>query len=166
MSALMKVTIRKAKKKDLDSILIFRLKPLEHEIKTSGNNVHVQKYLEKRTGFGKLWKNFVLKHIRDGIGLLLVAETEGKLVGYSWNFIRKRGVLFGVDNGNIADIYVLPKYRGKGISTKLRDAGYRWFRSKKLKYASIFLVTSNKKPHEIYKRWGYKDYALEMRRKL
>ena len=68
--------------------------------------------------------------------------------------------------GYFSDLYVKKQFRKLGISSKLRDEAIKWFKKKKMKYISIALYPDNKFAHSVYKKWGFMDYHIEMRREI
>lgn len=162
----MKITIRRARKADMDALAAMERKLLDHEGRVGRKDKNLRMYLKKRDNFEKRWIAFVNARVRKGMGLLLVAEVDGDIAGFSYNTAWPRGELFGVPVGVITSIYVNPKYRGHGISSRLKDEAFGWFKGKRIKYASIFLIPANTGPLKIYRRWGFKTYALNLRRKI
>ena len=119
-----------------------------------------QDYLENLT-------KFYTKKIHSKNAILLVAENEGKLVGYLLAYIVKEIPIYVIDKtGYIGDIYVLPEYRGRGIATKLKDAAFLWFSEKGINTASIKTRFVNKNAIKIYKKWGFFEYTVSLRKKI
>lgn len=159
------IGVRRATEKDYDKVAPMAIALLDYQIKLAKDK-DVARWLEKRSNFGKRWRKFISSNSKSKSGMLLIAEKDGKIVGYSYNVVRDRGELFGVNTGIISHLYVEPKYRGIGISRMLIDEAYKWFRKRKSEYVCIFLTTDNKNAYEIYQKWGFRKYAFEMRKKL
>ncbi len=122
---------------------------------------------EKKPDYLENLKEFFLKKIHSENALLLVCETEGKLVGYSLCYIAKEMPIYVIDKtGYLSDLYILPEYRGKGISTKFKDAAFDWFKKKGITHASVKTRIVNKKSKEIYKHWGFFEYSVSFRKKI
>ena len=65
--------------------------------------------------------------------------------------------------------YKLIKYKkGRPIYSRNlnKDATYKWFRKKGVKTLSIKVYDANKFAHDIYKKWGFKNYHIELRKKI
>lgn len=96
-----------------------------------------------------------------------IGYVNGKVAGFNLSFIKENIPIFSLDKfGNIGDLYVKKEFRGLGISTKFKNNAFKWFKSKGLKYASIQLWDKNKNAHNIYRKWGFEDSQIIMRRKL
>jgi ribosomal protein S18 acetylase RimI-like enzyme len=69
-----------------------------------------------------------VEQIMNDSALPLVAESDGKIVGFSLSFLRKYPATWLHENyGEINDISVTKEYRRKGIGTKLVNKSIEWF---------------------------------------
>jgi len=81
--------------------------------------------------------------------------------------IKKNTPIFSLEKlGHISDLFVRKKFRGIGISSMFRDEAIRWFKKKRMKYATLDVYPDNVIPYKIYKKWGFFDFHLEMRKKI
>ncbi len=110
-----KISIREAKKEDIKEIERIEQAITKHRIKTDFSNV-----------------------IKDSSDIIaLVAELNGKIVGYMISYIIYGG--FGVDRGAwIANFGVDPRYMGQGIGRSLASVLFEICKEKGIK----FLYTS------------------------
>lgn len=105
--------------------------------------------------------------IKDKNTCIYLAEDNGEVVAYSVLQIRKTLPIFRVQRvGHFSDLYVRPKYRGRGITSKFKEEAIKWFKSQKITELSIRVFDGNEPAHSIYKKWGFFDYHIELRRKL
>ena len=164
----MKILIRKAKVKDMKYLLSMSIDLLTYHESLWKDDKSMRKYLHRSKGYKKAWGKWILKGIKSPEWLVLVAEAEGgEIVGYSSSFIKKNVPIFNLKKlGVLGDFYIVPKYRSKGISSRFKNETFEWFKKKSVGHVSIFLNKPNKKAHEIYSKWGFKDYSIEMRKKL
>ena len=110
---------------------------------------------------------YLKKNIQGRNGLVLVAEDNGKLIAYNLSYIKDNIPVFAMKKiGAIADLFVDEKYRGKGISSEFKKRVFEWFKSKKMKHVEIALYPQNKRAFSIYKKWGFKDYHIALRREI
>lgn len=165
----MKIKIRKAALHDIDAIV-----SLWHDL------VGYHRELVKRDRIRKPWhepasdaeahfKKWVTKWIRSPKGLVLLAEVDDDIVGYSLNQIKTKDAIpvYRIRKlGYMSDLYVKPRYRGKGISSRLKNAVFQWFREKGVKYADIGFQVGNIRAQKIYRRWKFTEYVTQMRRKI
>jgi len=160
--------IRKANLKDVTKIVDLWKKfikyPDEIIIK---NNKKVRPYFVKKKNAVTLFRKYIQKNILSKDAIIHIAEVDGKPVGYSLSFIKNTIPIFKMKKiGYISDLFVKKEFRGMGISTKLKDEAIKWFKKKGMKHASIMVYTDNKFAHSIYKKWGFFDFHLEMRKKI
>jgi GNAT superfamily N-acetyltransferase len=153
--------IRRARLSDLQHIL-----PLWHELmafhmRRTGPMLALAPDAEKR------WGAFAKKNIRSPNGLVLVAEIDGEIVGYSLNFIKNNVPVYRLRRlGYMSDLFVKEAHRGKGISSAFRKEAFAWFRKRGMRYASIVVHAINPDAKRIYRGWGFAEQHIEMRRRL
>lgn len=162
------ITIRKAKLKDAEALasLFSEFMKYHDEIiikKKPGFRV----YLTKKQNVADIFRKYIRKRIRGKNSLVCLAEVDGEHAGYSVSFIKKTVPVFKMDRiGYISDLFVRKKFRGMGISSRFKDGAVRWFRKKGMKYISLCVYMDNRFAHSIYRKWGFSDYHIEMRRKI
>ena len=109
-----------------------------------------------------------LKGIDDRGGeFVLVADAGGKIAGLVFCETKKRPNAFKVKSiGHISELFVLPKFRKKGIAKALVKEAEKEFRKRKLKH--IFLKANSNNPNALktYQALGFKEYKKEMTKKL
>jgi ribosomal protein S18 acetylase RimI-like enzyme len=158
----MEIKLRKVKKSDWPQLerlyKEFRVYNLKI-IKKTG--VYLQEYELpfKRQDF--------LKLIARKNKLFMVALDKEKIVGFVLARLKKekyRGKSFL--NGNLSEIFITQKYRGKGIAEKMWQITLRWFKKQKIKSLQLNVFYENKTPFEIYKFWGFKPFVVIMKKKL
>jgi len=134
--------IRKAKKQDIPGI-----KNLVQKLFSTWDKIDPADKLD-RSWFNKPKSNkFYINIIKKPDKLLLVAEEDNKLIAYLLLETHFRDpFLVGNRIGYISELYVLPKYRKKGISKKLLEQGNKWFK-KKCKVYKIKTQKRNCKKH-------------------
>ena len=159
---------RKAKLSDLETIvgLWYDFMRLHDKIVLKKNKRLKPHLLMKKDAKDK-FRRFCKRMIYSKKGLVLVAEIEGKIVGYSLSFIKKYIKIYNLDRtGYISDMYIDPKFQGKNLSTQLIKETFKWFKSKGLKYAELTVFNDNEHAHSIYRHWGFFDYSRQMRMKI
>lgn len=155
--------IRKANLKDIPEITKLGEKLWNYHDK---NFKEALMFNKRKGSAGKLFSGFVKKNIKSRNGLVLVAVDEG-IVGYCIGFIKKNTPIFACEKvGYISDLYINEKYRGKGVSSGFKKIVFNWFKKKKLKQAEIAAYPHNKPAVPIYKKWGFNDYHLILRKKI
>ena len=102
-------------------------------------------------------------------GILLIAEDEGKPVG--WAFAHDQNAeLFVVApercHGYLAEIFLMPQARGKGLGRALIAACEDWARGRGHKLLTIGVLAKNPGAIRAYEGTGYEPYVVTMRRYL
>ena len=123
--------------------------------------------LIRKKDAARIFRKFVQKNIRSKIGIVHIAEINGKPVGYSLAFIKDNVRVYKTEKvGYISDLFIKKESRAKGISSKFKDEAIKWFRKKGINHISIAVHKENRLAYSIYRKWGFLDYHIEMRRKI
>jgi len=124
------MTIRKATKKDFEEVL----KLVE--------KLYGEKVLKK---IYKNWKKEYLKLLKD----TFIIEENKKIVAY---------VCFDINENSIyiADLYVLPECRKRGIATKLVNSVDKMRKIKNKKYLRVDVRAKDKPAVNFYKKLNFK----------
>ena len=105
----------------------------------------------ERACFSRPWSREMLKEELDNAcSAFLVAEDEGKLVGYA-------GLQVVLDEGYIANVAVDPDYRRQGIATKLVQVYIDFARANKLAFLTLEVRPSNTAAIILYGRLGFRS---------
>ena len=157
--------IRKAKIKDLKSIIdLFILFRKEDDKFLSGFLLYIAR-------LNKNYKAELNKELRKYIyaknKAAYVAEDKNKVIGFVLGYIKDYPKFFKVNReGYIDALFVARKYRGKGISSMLKENIFKWFAEKKMKYAGLDTAQNNKHAQKIYKKWGFNPLSIVMKAEI
>ncbi|MDD5181658.1 MAG: GNAT family N-acetyltransferase [Candidatus Nanoarchaeia archaeon] len=155
--------IRKATQKDAKAIVNLMNDLVKHH--SSFNDVYYD-----TNELAKNWKTIYLKKVKTKIRskktIVLVAEENGKVVGYvdgslKPRFLFNKNLTLDIDNISIAE-----GYRGKGIGTKLMKAIFKIGKKRKAFCAWLGVRAQNKKGRKFYKKLGFKDSMINVVKKL
>jgi GNAT superfamily N-acetyltransferase len=102
-------------------------------------------------------------------GIMLIAENEGRAVG--WAFAHDQNAeLFVVAPdrhlGSLAELYVVPEARGKGLGRALIEGCEAWARDRGHKLLTVGVLAGNGRAIRSYEGAGYSAYGITMRRYL
>lgn len=102
-------------------------------------------------------------------GIMLIAEDADKAVGWAFAY-EQHGELFIVEperrHGFLAEIFVSPEARGKGLGRALIAGCEAWARDRGHKLLTIGVLARNPGAIRAYEGSGYAPYAITMRRYL
>jgi ribosomal protein S18 acetylase RimI-like enzyme len=106
--------------------------------------------------------SWILKNIKGENTVVFVAETEGKIVGYSlgwvnqpWAYKKKRGY--------ICDCFVEKSYRRRGIGKALVKAMIDWFKEKGVECIEADVYSSNIPSLILFRKFGFEEVFKRLR---
>lgn len=112
----------------------------------------------------------LLKHIADKGGAIFMADdADGRPVG--WSVVHENEApLFVIEaerrEAYIAELYLTESARGAGTGRVLIQACEDWARGRGIPVIQIGVLAKNAHAHAVYRRAGYADYAVELRKHL
>ncbi len=166
------MTVRNARLEDVFSIVeLWKEFMTEHDELVFKENPQIvpylRKYLRKKENAASLFKAFILENIRSDDALVLMVEVEGEPVGFSLALIQNTIPIFVVEKiGAISDLFIKKQFRGRGLSSQLKNETVKWLKKKDITHATITVYADNKHAREIYKEWGFMDFQVVMRRAI
>jgi GNAT superfamily N-acetyltransferase len=114
------------------------------------------------------WRN--LEHrCAERHGIFLIAEDDQKPVG--WAFAHdEKAELFVIEperrHGYLAELYVMPQARGKGLGRALIEGCEAWARGRGHRLLIVGVLAKNPGAIRAYEGAGYTPYGISMRRYL
>ena len=96
--------------------------------------------------------------------ILLIAVEENKIIGYA--FAKKIATDEIVKSALIDGVFVVKNSRNKGIATKLIEKIQKWAIDYGIDDLKIRVVIENKKAYNLYKKLGFKEYSIELTKKI
>jgi len=119
--------------------------------------------LEAKEGGEVIWARWAGERMRDENSLVLVAEKEGRLIGYCMGCIEKALPIHKTkEHGYISDVYVEESERGKGLGAELARRALDFFRERGLQAVQITVAVKNEKAQEFWKKLGFADFTRRM----
>lgn len=144
--------IRKAKEIDFEEY--FKLKKQEGEDYSKIINEEI-----------KYPRHFVKKRFNEFLksrsNLIIVVEIEKELIGYI-----DAELYSNAKKGHITDLFVIKKYRKKGIATKLIKKFYRMLKKKGYKKLKLDVNPKNKDALSLYRKRGFKISSYGMTKRI
>lgn len=108
----------------------------------------------------------ILRPVQEGTGMVLVAETGGRVVGYIAAH-KQIDEMDAYERVYVADLGVNKAYRGKGIGTLLITEVERQAKEVfHVQYLRIGVLSPNIDAYRLYKRLGFQDQEIEMQKKI
>lgn len=108
------------------------------------------------------------EHLQRNVGraefLLLVAETEGEVVGFLHGELLQYPPCFEHRNhGFISDVAVSGSNQRAGFGSKLLDEGMAWFQDQAVPTVELKVLMSNPKAMGFWERAGFEPYMQTFR---
>jgi ribosomal protein S18 acetylase RimI-like enzyme len=102
-------------------------------------------------------------------GAVLVAELDGAFAGYATCWIEHEYNVAETNDSNhygyVADTYVIPRLRGRGIVGVFLDAAESHLRSTGVKLIRIRTLAGNASALRAYQKHGFEAYELVMEKR-
>ena len=155
----MKINIRKATNKDLNKIMELIKDVTDYHYK-------IDKYYKPFSKYKGLDK-YTEDQLKDKNVKILVAEEDGKIIGRIVGAIIKAPPYITPKKiGNIDDTFIKNDYRHKAVGKKLLNELLKWFKEKKVKHIELSVDARNEIGIRAWKKFGFYDYRIEMRKDL
>ncbi len=150
----MKISTRPAKQQDLATLLKFEQKIIATERPMDPTLIQDQ----------DISYYPIDQYINDPETEVLVAESDGQLVGSVYGQIRPRKPFFQTSHlGYIGFMYVRKAFRGQGVSQLLIDDITQWFKSQNISEIILHVYAKNPRAIKAYEKAGFESHLIEMR---
>ncbi len=124
--------------------------------------------LNTRFPFTKRSKQYFLRRTTKPLaGILIVAESNKKIVGYLCGGLQKRKPSRSrARYAELENMYVKKEFRSRGIGAALIKVFIRWCRGRRIKYVSVITSSKNQRAHKFYRKAGFGIYEFQFLMKL
>ena len=162
------ILVRKATLRDIPLVIsLWKEFVKEHDMMVTDRNKKLITYVHKKLNAADMWRVFIKKQLKSKKGTVFLAQVDGTAAGFILVLVKDEIPIFKIEKmGYVSDLFVKKEFRGLGISSKLCDRAMKWLGQKGLKHVSIGLYVDNEFAHSVYKKFGFFDYKLEMRRRI
>lgn len=111
------------------------------------------------------WVRFAGKNLKNKKKVILVAEENGKVVGFSHCEITFPPPIFKKKKvAEIHDFAISKKERSKGIGRKMMKALLVVLKKKGVKLARLEVHHKNERAEKFYRKYGFSDHMIHMMR--
>ncbi len=156
----MTLNIRPFKPSDLDTLVSF-WREIEDNPALSGDFFSPSQ--ENETS----WRKHVLSVYEEDENQILVAEDEGKLVGFiKIMTLVRHPLVSNIRCSLIGNMYVLPEFRRMGVASALMDRVFEYVKSKGGTHVRLNVMASNTPAYNLYEKRGFVDYSIIMMKQL
>lgn len=127
--------------------------------------------LQRAPGHGRLYLRRLQEQTASHEGFILVAEADGRSAGAAFALVRRfpafeRAAERPTRMGYLADLSVLPPWRGRGIGTRLLREVEARFRRAGCDQTSLGVFVPNVGARRLYDRMGYSPRGMFLVKRL
>ena len=119
---------------------------------------------------GRTYLEYLKTKVAASDGALLVAELNGAFAGYAACWIEHDNNVAETDDSNhvgyIADTYIVPNLRGRGLVAYLLGAAEQWIRQNAVSRMRITGLANNQSALRAYEKCGFGQYEIVMEKRL
>ncbi|GAI11287.1 unnamed protein product [marine sediment metagenome] len=154
--------VRKATQHDSEDILKLKLKLKNRDIKTDP-------YLRPVDEAKDVYMKYLIYDLKKqgGDRIILVTVEDGKIIAYVRGILIKTLHVLNVKlRGVIDNLYVEEEYRRRGVAQNLIEELIKWFKGKNVDVMTLHIYPHNAEAIALYKKFGFKEYNLNMSRRL
>lgn len=157
----MEIKIRKAKVEDVSDMQKTYYRLLKYEDQNFTKIID-PKWIKSEAG-----KRSLFKRIKDPKQYVILAVDGERIVGFLIGEYYKATAYKRIKiDSEVLSLFVEEKYRNNRIGPMLIDEFEKWAKSKNADQIKIEPYFNNVKAIKFYKREGYKDYVVMLRKKL
>ncbi len=154
----MTIKIRKAKRADIDAIVKLNsgLTDYHHKIDPD--------YWSPSSKTRGPFRKFISGQIGKRNSLSLVAEDDGKAVGYfTGNILVPKPAVKIRKIGHLGHGFLLPEYRSQGIARKAGEMLVEWFKKKGIRLLELSVDSRNNVGVRAWEGLGFKEFMKKMK---
>lgn len=148
------MTVRKAKKSDIDDII-----RLADQLRKT--EAILDKNLKDDAYLSDVYRERQLKYISSRNKIYLVLELDGKLIGYVNGYLVENNDVYYKEPVAYLDCLCIDKsVRKQGLGKKLLDEFINVAKKKGIKYVKLNAFESNIPAVNLYKKEGFEEYSV------
>ena len=152
--------IRKAKLKDVEVVAAFAVKLFKA-------HAAWDRFFTPSKDVDKVCREFIKRCVYSRNRYLLVAEEDGKVIGYALGEVVGRPPSSKIRKiGFISDVYVEESFRRGGVGKQFVFEFYKWFKSKKLQYIEMTVHVKNTVGKKAWAKYGFETCMEKQRVEL
>jgi len=166
MKSIMKVAIRKYRGSDRASFV-----RLMEELQDYLVAIDDLKRMRRLPEFGKNYTKRTLEKVANNNGIIYVAETERRIIGLVVGIMPEQTKeelleLIPSKRGNVLELVVENRYRGKGVGKMLMESIEDYFKQNGCTVLGVEVFSPNKNAYLLYSKLGYRERTIWMIKKL
>ena len=151
------ITIRDASEDDLpDVVNLWGMLARHHE--------SISDDFELAWDSKRKWRDYLERKFSEISTKLVVAEEEGKLVGFMLCLLSPNTPIFKERKiGVISDVYVMEALRRKGVANKMLGVAIKWLKKNRVRSVQLAVPHANLEARAVWRSLGFEPYMLYKR---
>lgn len=110
------------------------------------------------------WSNYLRKKFSEISTKLIVAEENGKLVGFMLCLLSPNALVYKERKiGVVSDVYVLEERRMKGVGREMLNYAIKWFRKNRVRTVQLFVAHDNMAARTVWHQLGFEPFMIYKR---
>lgn len=111
-------------------------------------------------------EDYFRKRINDNNHLCLVAEVDGKIVGYLAGAIREVESWRPIKRTELENMLVKEDFRDKGVGAKLVQEFFKWSREQGAERVLVVVYATNERATKFYEKMGFVRDSINLEANL
>jgi len=142
-----------------------------YDFSTHLRDMDPMKRIPEVEGYGEKWMKVILDKVTKRNGKIYIAEVGTTIVGFVVGVINEQTEEDKLETipstvGEILELYVDEKYRGKNIGTMLIQKIENYFREQSCDVSWLGVFEPNVSAREFYRKHDYKERVIYLIKKL
>ncbi len=154
-----KINFKTASLEDLENVLHLSEKMLNFHINLDPYYGIYSKYEDHREYYSDQLK-------KEDVLYIIAKNEKNKIVGLASGYITEIPETEAPRIGNLVSNYVETEYQNQGIGSYLHNYRMKWFLENNVKFVEMNVDASNKKALDLWRKKGFKDYQIKLRKDL
>jgi ribosomal protein S18 acetylase RimI-like enzyme len=153
-------TIRRANNKDLPNIISLSLELMAYDIQFDDS-------MDKNWPKSENALEFYQERIKKNDGVIFIAEINGEISGCLIGCLAEPLCYRKIKTlAEIEEVFVLEKYRGSQVGSKLMDSFFSWAKEKHAERVQVVVSAANSRAISLYKKLGFKEHDVVLEQEL
>ena len=116
---------------------------------------------------GVRWIEYMKKFLKEKNNIVLIAVEKQAIIGYMTASIYTRRPIYKIKKvGLIGDNFVLPKYRRKGVLSRMLEETLSLMKSNGVEYVEHPIAAKNRLGRTVWRKKGFEDMTIFTKRKI
>lgn len=149
------LAVRPATEEDLEALVALMRELAEY-------HAALHPAFEPHEEWEEVWREYIQSQLEGEEQIVLVAEWEGKPVGFANASIIVRPAFKEGRRGSIHNLVVSEPFRRRGIGRLLTEALYEWFRERSVRLVELEVAVQNTLGRRFWEELGFEPLMLQM----